>query len=156
MLTAAVYPELHEQALRQSNHKFVTQTFNAKELAGELAYDFNDTLSVFIADNDLPKSGHHYAKWVRDLGVVFTAAADLRARTMLRGQDCNFWWPRMGIPFDPMTMTTEGDTEDYHDRAVQMALFPALLQKSGRKDQGVQEEQAVLHATVLLQKGVSA
>ena len=151
-LISVVDPELHEQATRESNYRFVNNTLNVHEVAIPLAHTFNDVMIPFFQDNSMPVFGSICERWLRDLTEIFTTAAKLKAQSMLREKECVFWWPSFDASFNPRTMVIEGSSLEDSQRAVQMALFPALLQRSQWQPRlAPQEDETIFHATVVMQ-----
>ncbi|KAG8528349.1 uncharacterized protein KY384_007267 [Bacidia gigantensis] len=144
---------------RLSSHsttqQFTREPLNVRTLCDNLAADFDDTMTVFLEENDLFTAAHSNGEWRHNLRNTFEMAVKLKAFVELGARKEYFYLPKCDDVFDRTILRTEqflGDGAG-EGRRVKLGMFPALRKHSdtvGEK-RGEEHELAVVHGLVLLQ-----
>lgn len=124
---------------------------NLKRFAPDLSCRLADTLQPFLVSNNIRQGGEGVGRLLENLNAVFLTALQLRGQLSLKDGAYTVW-PRADSKFNPKTMSAVEPIGSSSEWTVQMACFPALIQRlefEGKQD--VFEERTIFTASVLLQ-----
>ena len=145
-----VHPELHRQLLRKSRWLYANRSSDQTDLhmfVDDLVSRFLSATKQFLYSNGIRPTGKCYGVWIGNLHTVFFSSLQLKMQFDLKG-DIHTFWPRADCRFDHMTMTPVEMVNSTGRLQVQMALFPAVMEKLPVDDRN---EQVLCTASVILQ-----